>query len=135
MTQTPFHLIVWIDHQIAHFYAYTKDKVREIDSIKAPDTGRGHIHHKAGTPGAGHVPISQAFLKEIAQGLRDAQEILIVGPGDAKESLKSFLKEHWPHVSHHIIGIEPMPKASEAEIHAFAQPIFLRADKMGSATS
>lgn len=135
MTQAPFHLIVWIDHQIAHLYAYTKDKVREIDIIRAPDTGRGHIHHKAGTPGPGHVPISQSFLKDIGQGVRDAQEILIVGPGDAKESLKRFLKEHWPHVSRRIIGTEPMSKANEAEIHAFAEPIFLRADKIGSVAS
>jgi stalled ribosome rescue protein Dom34 len=109
--------------------------VREIDVIRAPDTGRGHNHHKAGTPGPGHVPTSQSFLKEIGQGLRDAQEILIVGPGDAKDSLKSFLKQQWPHVSRRIIGTEPMPKASEAEIHAFAQPIFLRADKIGSVDS
>lgn len=135
MTQAPFHLIVWIDHQIAHVYAYTKDRVREIDIIRAPDTGRGHIHHKAGTPGSGHVPISQSFLKEIGKGLRDAQEILIVGPGDAKESLKSLLKEQWPDMSRRIIGIEPMSKASEAEIHAFARPIFLRIDKIGSVVS
>ena len=109
--------------------------MREIDIISAPNTGRGHIHHKAGTPGPGHVPISQSFLKDIGQGVRDAQEILIVGPGDAKESLKNFLKEHWPHMSRRIIGIEPMPKASEAEIHAFAEPIFLRADKIGSVAS
>jgi stalled ribosome rescue protein Dom34 len=128
MTSGIFHLVVWIDHEIARLYAFTKEGAREIAAIHAPNRDTGHIHHKAGTPGPGHAPVAQDFLERVATGLQQAEQILIIGPADVKNALKTHLEHKWPSLVRHIIGVEPMQKASESEIHAFARRFFLRAD-------
>ena len=128
--QDPFHLIVWIDHTIARLYAVKHDRVEEIAAVHAPDSGLGHVHHKAGTPGSGHNHPSLAFLQQVTTALGQAREILIVGPSDAKSALDKHLKTHAPPLGARIIGVEPMGQAKQAELHAFASLFFRQADRM-----
>lgn len=125
-----FHAVVWIDHQVAHLYDVTRESIDETVTIRAPDQGRGHIHHKAGSIGSGHVVVAPAFLKEVAQALGAAQEILIVGPADTKTALKKYIDLQMPLLKSRIMGVEPMEHASKAEVHAFAAPFFRLRDLM-----
>lgn len=129
-TQDPFHLIVWIDHVIARLYAVKHDRVEEIATVRAPDSGLGHVHHKAGTPGSGHNHPSPAFLKQVSAALGQVHEILIVGPSDARFALEKYLKTHAPLLDARIVGVEPMGRAGQAELHAFASLFFRQADRM-----
>ncbi len=131
MMKDTYHLIVWIDHRVAHLYAVTRDNISELLSIHAPDQGRGHIHHKAGSPGPGHVMVAPAFLKEVAGALGKATEILIVGPSDAKTALREYIDLHLPLLARRIKGVEPMGHAAKGEIHAFAVLFFRQHDLMG----
>jgi hypothetical protein len=130
MKAHPYHLIVWIDHQIAHLYSVTRDSISDPFTVHAPDQGGGHIHHKAGTPGPGHVAVSPEFLKEVAQALGTAQEILIVGPANAKTALKKYIDLQMPLLKSRVTGVEPMEHASKAEVYAFAVPFFRLRDLM-----
>jgi hypothetical protein len=131
MTANPYHLIVWIDHQVARLYSVSRDSIVETVTIHAPDEGRGHIHHKAGTPGPGHLAVAPGFLKEVADALGPAQEILIVGPADTKTALKKYIDLQAPQLADRIRGVEPMGRAGKAEIHDFAVLFFRQDDLMG----
>jgi hypothetical protein len=65
-TSKPFHQMIWIDHQVARVFGVMRDGLTELAVIHAPNEGRGHIHHKAGTMGPGHVDLPQSFLREAA---------------------------------------------------------------------
>ena len=126
-----FHVIVWIDHRVARLYAVKRDRVEEIGIVHAPDEGRGNIHHKAGTPGSGHNHAPPVFLRDVADALAHAHEILIVGPSDAKFALENHLKIHTPMQARRVLGVEPMERAGQIELHAFAGLFFRQADRMG----
>jgi hypothetical protein len=129
-THDIFHLIVWIDHAVARLYAAKRDRAEEIATVRAPDSGLGHVHHKAGTRGSGHNHPSPVFLKQVTTALAQAHEILIVGPSDAKFALEKYLKTIAPLLGARIVGVEPMERAGQAELHAFASLFFRQADRM-----
>lgn len=131
MTANPYHVIVWIDHRIAHLYDVTRNGLNEILTLHAPDQGGGHIHHKAGTPGPGHLGVAPAFLKAVAEALDKAQEILIVGPADAKAALKKHIDVQMPSLAERIQAVEPMDRVSKEHLHAFAVRFFLKHDLFG----
>lgn len=126
---TPRHLVVWLDHQVARLYALTHDAVRET-LIHNGDTGHGHIHHHAGSVGAGHVALGRAFLEKISDGIGKAEEILIIGPSGAKTALKTYLDSHKPHQAGNVVAVEPLDHASDGEIVNFARRFFAHTDRM-----
>lgn len=125
-----FHCAVWLDHRSARLYDVTHAQASETALIHAPDRGTGHIHHKAGTPGPGHEAASTTFLHQIGEALRGSQAILILGPAEAKTALKAYLQVHFPAVAAKVVAVEPMAHASAAEIHAMAERIFRRTDRI-----
>ena len=129
---TAFHRAFWLYHRSASLYDVTRTQAVETAVIQAPYRGTGHIHHTAGSPGPGHEPVSTTFLHQIGEALRGSQQILILGPADAKNALKAYLEAHFPAVAAKVVGVEAMARASAAEIHAMAEPIFRRNDRMGS---
>lgn len=131
-TSKHFHQIVWIDHQLAQVYAVTHDDLIELAIIRAPDEDRGHVHHKAGTMGSGHVAPAQQFLREIATQLEDAQEVLIVGPADAKHALRKYIALNTPLLGKRVIGVEPLDKCGHRELKDFATLFFRQTDRMCS---
>jgi len=128
-----YHVIVWIDRRFAHIYHVTRDSISELVTIRAPDEGRGNIHHKAGSIGPGHIAVAPAYLKAVAEALGTAQEILIVGPADAKIALKKYIDHQMPLLGERIRGVEPMERASSEDIHAFAALYFRQHDLMAQA--
>jgi stalled ribosome rescue protein Dom34 len=128
-----YHLVVWIDHRVAHLYSVTREGLDEVATIYAPAVGRGHVHHKAGSPGPGHVEMSRSFLEEVARAFGNAREVLIVGPADAKTILKNYIDDEMPSSAHLVRGLEPMGHPDKGEIHTFATRFFRQQDLMGSA--
>lgn len=128
--KTPFHCLVWIDHSIARVFAVTRSEMTELATLHAPDEGRGHIHHHAGTPGAGHEPMSEEFLKKVAAALHDPAEILIAGPAQAKQLLKAYLAKKAPALNQRIVAIATLDEARDGELRDFARRFFRRSDRM-----
>lgn len=56
--------------------------------------------------------------------LKPSHEILIVGHGNAKDELASFIRAHAPQLAPRIMGIRPMDQPSKGEILAFARKFF-----------
>lgn len=125
-----WHLVVWIDHEIARLYASTRADIEEIATIHAEDLGRGHIHHHAGSMEGGHSVPDPAFLARVTQAIQGAHEILIVGPSDGRMALRRHMERHAPEAAACIVGVEPLPRSSEREIRRFAHRFFRHHDLM-----
>ena len=131
-TKTPFHCLVWIDHCMARIFAVTRREMTELATLHAPDEGRGHIHHRAGTPGAGHEPMSEKFLKKVADALGDPAEILIAGPAQARQILKAYLAKTTPILSQRIVAVAALEETGDDKLYDFARSFFHRIDRMGA---
>ena len=129
MNSTPLHLVVWLDHRLARVFTLTRDSAQEI-LIHSPDPGKGHVHHHAGTPGHGHNSLVPEFMESISRAIGNAEQILLLGPAQARHELKAFLDLHKPNQSKRICGNESLDSGSEAQIVGLARQFFARADRM-----
>ena len=125
------HLAVWLDHRLARIFSLTRQGAQEM-LVRSPDAGKGHVHHHAGTQGAGHNSLVREFMEDVSAGIGEAENILILGPGQARHELKSFLDTHRPHQAGRVIGNEAMDHAGASEIVSFARRCFARADRMAA---
>jgi len=130
LSDRPFHQVVWIDHETARLYGVTRQDITELAIIRAANQGRGHIHHKAGTPGPGHVDPSPNYFAQVTAALKEAQEILIVGPANTKHALKDYIALNAPLLDKRVAGVEPMDKCGHGDLQAFASLFFRQADLM-----
>jgi hypothetical protein len=117
-----FHAVVCIDHAEALILDFSKDAFNER-RIVATDR-HGHIHHRAGSPGSGHEHDSKAYFEAVAIQAGLAQEILIIGHGDAKTEFAHFIRDHVPAMAPRIKGVETVDHPSHGEILALARKFF-----------
>jgi stalled ribosome rescue protein Dom34 len=130
----PFHLVIWLDHRQARIFEITGKDAYER-SVHSHDSGLGHIHHHSGTTGAGHLAMDKSFMEEVAGAMGEAEEILLVGPGEAKKGFQTFLQKHRPLQAARVMGVIPMEQSSAGEIAAAARQFFSAADKMKPAAA
>jgi len=122
------HVVVWIDHRAAHLYSFN---LEDSDSELVRHHGAAPtIHHRAGAVGSGHALEDAAYLREVADALAPAHEILIVGPSLVKHALKTYLDAYAPAVAGHVVGVAALDHPTEGQIMAFARKYFRAADRM-----
>jgi stalled ribosome rescue protein Dom34 len=85
---------VWIDKQHAFIYEFTVDDVLET---------------KMQAHGAHDEAHTEKFYHEVAQKLNNAKEVLLMGPGVAKDQFKHHCeKHHHNQLAHAIVGVRAM---------------------------
>ena len=122
------HAAVWIDHNEAHVFFVDPEHVRE--SIVHSPHPHQHLHHKANTIGSGKAQEDEHFYHSVAESLRDAHEILITGPGQAKLALFKHLQRHDPAVAEHVLGIESADHPTDGQLIAHARHYFKAKDRL-----
>ena len=122
------HVAIWIDHKEAKIYSLAREGSDEW-KVRSPDRGI-HIHHKAGLGDSGKAAPDQHYFHNVAEAMKDAAEILIVGPGTARTELQHHLQRHDPQVAKRVVGVEPMDHPTDGEMIAFARRYFTAADRM-----
>lgn len=127
-----FHAVVWLDHREARVFHLNADEVEK--SVIHPDEPVRHLHHKAGTIGAGHAKERQAYYHEVAEALSDAGEILVVGPANAKLELIKHIHAHHPAMVDRVVGVETVDHPSDGQLVAYARKAFERIDHMTAQT-
>lgn len=123
-----FHAVVWLDHanaKIFHFDAHAFES-KVVHSAHAGE----HIHHKAGAVGAGHAADDPKFFGAVADALKDAQEILVMGPGHTKGAFAKHLEKHAPQVAKKIVATESADHPTDGEIVGRARKHFKVIDRM-----
>lgn len=123
-----YHAVVWIDHAEAHVIHVSADDVES--SIVRPSKPHLHLHSRRGTVGIGRAPEDQNFYHEVVEALNGAQEILIVGPANAKLNLIKHIHNHDQQLIDQVIGVETVDHPSDAQLVAYARKYFAAADRM-----
>lgn len=114
------HCVVWIEHDHAKIFKYSPQTSTKIE-IKNKHLGNHHT---------GHYEQEQRnnlkkYYHEVAENLKEAQKILLVGPGMAKSEFRKHLEAHdHIHLSKNVIGVETMDKSTEGEIKNWQNGFF-----------
>jgi stalled ribosome rescue protein Dom34 len=130
IVNTPYHAIVWIDHQQAKIFQF--DRIDVESATVRSSHPHENIHHKANARDSGHALVDRAFLKQVAEALSDAGTILITGPANAKKELAHYLEAEQPGIAARVAGIEALDHPSDGELLAFARKFFNGNDRMHS---
>ena len=117
---------VWIDHREAVFAALTEEgeATSRLESDVEKHT-RYSARAEAGAEDqydrrfAGHL---RQYYDEVISRIRDAEAILILGPGEAKHELEKRLHEEG--LGGRIVGVETTDKMTEPQISARARKQF-----------
>ena len=125
-----YHAVVWIDHVEAHVMHVSSNDIES--SIVRPSKPHYHLHNKRGAVGVGRAPEDQHFYHEVVEAMKDAQEILIVGPANAKLNLVKHIHSHDKQMIDKVIGVETVDHPSDAQLVAYARKYFDAADRIRS---
>ena len=123
-----FHAVVWLDHNEAHVMHIAPDDVEK--SVVHPAHPHKHVHSKSGTVGSGKAAEDKTYYHAIAEALAGAQEILVVGPAQAKLQLIKHLHAHDHAIADKVVGVESIDHPTDGQLVAYARKYFVAKDKM-----
>ncbi|MEO8508894.1 MAG: translational machinery protein [Betaproteobacteria bacterium] len=123
-----FHCVVWIDHHEAHVIEFSPTDAEK--SVLHPKSRHEQVHHKQGAIGSGKTPEDQAYYHAVENAIKDAGEILIVGPAMAKLQLFKHLQSHAPAIAARVVSVETVDHPSDGELLKFARRHFEAIDRM-----
>lgn len=123
-----YHAVVWIDHAEAHVMQISPDDVEK--SIVQPTKPHQRLHIRSGIPGSGRAPEDQAYYHQVVEALAGAQEILIVGPAQAKLQLIKHIHVHDPALVSRVVGVETVDHPTDGQLVAYARKYFRAKDQM-----
>lgn len=123
-----YHAVVWLDHTQAHVMHISMDDVEK--SVLHPENPHHHLHSRSGTLGDGRQPEDKDYYHAIAEALKGANEILVVGPAQAKLQLIKHIHAHDPDLADKIVGVETVDHPTDGQLVAYARKYFVAKDRM-----
>lgn len=116
--------VVWLDSKDAHIFALEATGIKkshlkksEIDHHRTPKKDK-HKDHRA-----------ESYYHDLAEKIKSANQVLLMGPGLAKKHFKDYLDSHETNTTaKKIIGIETLENLTENQIMASARKFFKRYD-------
>jgi stalled ribosome rescue protein Dom34 len=123
------HVAIWIDRKEAKIFHIEPEGFDE-KTIKAP---YHHVTRKAEEQG-NHAG-SKRFFDDVAAALKDAEEVLLVGPSSAKLDFIRYLHMHNEGLSGRIAGVETLDHPSDGALVAYVKQYFHREDQTLEPTS
>jgi stalled ribosome rescue protein Dom34 len=123
-----YHAVVWLDHSEAHVMHISPDDVEK--SVLRPAKPHAHLHSKSGAVGSGRQSEDKAYYHAIVEALSGAQEILVVGPAQAKLQLIKHIHAHDHAMEEKVVGVETVDHPTDAQLVAYARKYFVAKDRM-----
>jgi stalled ribosome rescue protein Dom34 len=123
-----YHAVVWLDHSEAHVMHISREDVEK--SVIHTSKPHAHLHSKSGTVGSGRSAESKSYYHAVAESLKGAQEILVVGPAQAKLQLIKHLHAHHPAMAELVVGIETVDHPTDGQLIAYARKYFIAKDAL-----
>ena len=121
------HAVVWLDqHEAKILFLHEDDAKFEEQHLKA---GASHAHNHHRHDDHRHGP-DKHFFDAIAKALEPAQEVLVAGPGQAKNAFKKHASEHFKGLDQRIVGVESLDHSTEGQLAALARKVFRKVDAM-----
>jgi hypothetical protein len=128
---------LWIDHKKAIVVAVNEkgEEIKEIISEVEKQPRRSGDSPLKGAYESHQVPSDDnrqrtftgelnIYYDAVIASIRDAESILIFGPGEAKDELKKRLEEN--HLANRVVGIETVDKMTDRQIAAKTQQHFAK---------
>ncbi|MDP3654036.1 MAG: translational machinery protein [Rhodoferax sp.] len=123
-----FHAVVWLDHSEAHVMHISPEDIEK--SVVHPSKPHQHLHSKSGSVGSGRHAEDKDYYHAIVEALNGAQEILVVGPAQAKLQLIKHIHSHDQHMTDKVVGVETIDHPTDAQLVAYARKYFVAKDQM-----
>ena len=114
--------VIWIDHETAHIARFNREQ-EEFHVIHAVH-GREHLHHKAGSIGAGNSPSHPDYYRNVIGAAGNIPEVLVAGPADAKHELMEYAEQHNKDFVSRVIKVETLDRVTQGELIAYARRFF-----------
>jgi stalled ribosome rescue protein Dom34 len=116
-----FHAVVWMDHQEAHVAMFDRE---HIQAQRIPL--RSHHKHQ------GQAGDTAAFYAAVAQALTGTHEVLLTGPGSARNEFRDWCAAHQKSTAATIIDSIASDHPSDAQLVAMAKQYFKKFDAMAA---
>lgn len=123
-----YHAVVWLDHSEAHVMHFTAEDVES--SVVHPTKPHAHLHSKSGSVGAGRQAEDKAYYQGVVEALKGSQEILVVGPAQAKLQLIKHMHAHNQSMAEKVVGVETVDHPTDGQLVAYARKYFVARDRM-----
>jgi stalled ribosome rescue protein Dom34 len=113
--------IVFIDrHEAKVFNFNARDEVKLVFTHASARRKHHEADHEDGTKHAR----DDVFLQSIVASLDERAFTLIVGPGNSKFELQTYMKNHRPELAARISGVESLDDPGDSGILALARGFF-----------
>lgn len=116
--------VVWLDHTKALVIHFDKD-ASESESLKTHST-HAHPRQNHGDTHANEDD-NTLFFNDIANALTDSQQILVVGPAEAKTVFMKHLTSKLPAIAAKVAAVETVDHPSDGQLLAHARRYFVSA--------
>jgi stalled ribosome rescue protein Dom34 len=121
MLMSTFHAVVWMDHQEAHVVLFDRE---HVEASRIPS--RSHHKHQ------GKAGDTAALYAEVAQALIGTHEVLVTGPGSARNEFRDWCAAHQKSTAAHIVDSIASDHPSDAQLVAMAKQYFKKFDAMAA---
>jgi hypothetical protein len=119
------HVVVWIDYDQASVSRFNRELVC-TETIKTYAPAPGPVPAERNL----HAPDTARHFDDIAESVRDADGILIVGPGFERLELLVHLRKHHPQVADRIVALEPADHPCDDEMLPWARKHFMETEEV-----
>jgi stalled ribosome rescue protein Dom34 len=116
-----FHAVVWMDHSEAHVVMFDREHM-QAQRIKS----RSHHKHQGKTDDIG------TFFTDVAKALHGSHEVLLCGPGLARNEFRDWCGKHSAAVSAAVVDSVAADHPSDAQLVAMARQYFKKFDNMAA---
>jgi stalled ribosome rescue protein Dom34 len=116
-----FHAVVWMDHSEAHVVMFDREHM-EAQRIKS----RSHHKHQ------GKAEDNAAFFADITSALVGTHEVLLAGPGIARNQFRDWCSSHRATVAETIVDSVSADHPSDGQLVAMARQYFRKFDSMAA---
>lgn len=111
--------IIWLDSEHASIFDL------KVSGIEKSQLQRQVIdHHTTNKKDHHGDPATEHFYRDLAKRIKDAEEILLLGPSLSKNHFKTYLESHTPGLAKAIVGIEATDHPTDNQIMAIGRKFF-----------
>lgn len=113
--------VVWVDTEHAKVFKLA------TSGVESKNVKNHHHNHHGYNPRDQH-PDHEKYYHEVAEHVKDASELLILGPGLGKDHFKKHLDSHHASLAKKVVGIETTDHPTDNQILAYTRKFFKSAD-------
>ena len=122
------HLVLWIDHHEARLFGL-KPNLVQVNRLR---NDRHHFHKDHDSLGSRRER-DRPYFVAVCEALGESPEILLLGPGTARNEFLSYMQEHHPDRVKHVLGNQACDDIGDEALAEKGCRFFHATDRMQTA--